>query len=91
MNKPIALQSKLDLPAAGPLAKSILDLGESDVILDAQGVSQIGALCVQVMLAAATSAKKSGNVLTLINANDKVLEQLSYFGLTPEAIAEGKA
>ena len=91
MNTPIILQSKLDLPAAGPLAKSILDIAEGDVVLDAQGVSQIGALCVQVMLSAATSAKKSGRALSIINTNDKILEQLSYFGLTPESIAEGKA
>lgn len=91
MNKPIILQSKLDLPAAGPLAKSILDLEEGNVVLDAQEVSQIGALCVQVMLSAATSANKSGHALSIINANDRVLEQLSYFGLTPESIAEGKA
>lgn len=90
MNKPIVLQPKLDLPAAGPLTKSILDLGDGDIVLDAKDVSQIGALCIQVMLAAATSAKKAGHALSLINANDRILEQISYFGLTPESIAEGK-
>jgi len=90
MNKSIILHSKLDLPAAGPFAKSILGLGDGDIVLDAKDVSQIGALCVQVILAAATSAKKAGHALSLINANDRILDQISHFGLTPESIAEGK-
>jgi len=90
MNTPILLQSKLDLPAAGPLAKSILDLDDGDVVLDAQQVEHVGALCLQVMLSAATSVRKAGHGFSFVNANDKILEQISLFGLTPETIAEGK-
>jgi len=91
MNKPLVLKSKLDLPAAGPLAKSILALENGDVVIDASEVSQFGALCVQVILSAATSVRKAGHTFSVLNANDRILEQLSHFGLTPESISEGKS
>ncbi|NIZ09902.1 STAS domain-containing protein [Pseudooceanicola sp. HF7] len=90
MTEPLVLQPKLDLPAAAPLAEELKARLEGDVVLDARDVTQIGALCLQVMLAAATSLKAAGHSLSLTNVNDRVVEQLAQMGFSPETVAEGR-
>ena len=90
MTEPLVLQQKLDLPAAAPLAEELKSRLGGDVVLDASEVTQIGALCLQVMLAAATSLKGAGHSLSLTNVNDRVVEQLAQMGFSPETVAEGR-
>lgn len=89
MNEPLVLQSKLDLPAADPLATALKQRLGADVTVDAGPVGSIGALCLQVLISAAASLKATGHRMTIINASDRLIEQMRQMGFTPESIAEG--
>ncbi|MCA0921661.1 STAS domain-containing protein [Pseudooceanicola nanhaiensis] len=88
----MTLPARLDVAAAGQLAEDLRsrlsDTG--DIVIDAGPVAHLGALCLQVLLAAATSAHAAGRGFRLIQMSDRVLEQARYMGFTPETIAEGK-
>jgi len=91
MADPYRLPSKLDLPAAASLAADLQAHLDADLILDAAGVTQIGALCVQVIGSAAISLASAGHRLTIVNMPDRAVEQLSNLGFTPETLAEAAA
>ena len=80
MGERYLLPARLDLSASTALA--------SDLTLDAGEVTQIGALCTQVIAAAAISLRENGHSLTLANAPDRVVDQLGNLGFTPESLAE---
>jgi chemotaxis protein CheX len=90
MSNQIKLGAKLDLPAASILATQLKECTEQEVVLDMSQVRHLGALCLQVMLAAATSAVKDGRRLVCVNASDRVIDQLRVMGMTPEMISEGR-
>tara|TARA_R110000737_G_scaffold269258_1_gene276583 strand:+ start:172 stop:498 length:327 start_codon:yes stop_codon:yes gene_type:complete len=90
MTEPLVLQQKLDLPAAAPLAEELKARLDGDVVIDVGQVTQIGALCLQVLLSAATSLKAADHSMSLINVNDRVVEQLAQMGFSPETVAEGR-
>ncbi|MBY5974105.1 STAS domain-containing protein [Pseudooceanicola marinus] len=90
MTEPLVLQPKLDLPAAAPLAEALRGRLDGDVVLDGSQVTQVGALCLQVMLSAATSLRSKGHAMSLTNLSDKVVEQLAQMGFSPETLAEGR-
>lgn len=90
MSEPIILPSRLDLPAASTLKTQLKDHVTEDLVLDLTDVKHLGALCLQVMLAAATSAASAGGSLSLINASDRVTDQLRVMGMSPETIARGQ-
>lgn len=91
MAETYSLPPKLDLPAAGPLTADLLARMSADLTLDAAQVTQIGALCTQVIASAAVSFAAAGHSLTLINTTDRVIEQLRNLGFTPETLAEAPA
>lgn len=88
MAEPYKLPPKLDLSAANGLAAELKDRLTGDLTLDAGDVTQFGALCAQVLRSAAISLANAGHSMTLTNASDKVLEQLSNLGFTPETLTE---
>ncbi|MEM6887355.1 MAG: STAS domain-containing protein [Pseudomonadota bacterium] len=91
MSDPIRLAPKLDLSAASALTIELKErLGEAEIVLDLTDVRHLGALCLQVMLAAATSALQDGRRLVCVNASDRVIDQLRVMGMTPEMISEGR-
>jgi chemotaxis protein CheX len=90
MSDPIKLSAKLDLSAASALAADLKLRHEDEVVLDLSEVRHLGALCLQVMLAAATTAVEDGRKLSCINATDRVIDQLRVMGVTPEMISEGR-
>ena len=93
MTNVIALAPRLDTPAAEPRAAS-LSARTGDVTLDAAGTTHIGALCLQVILAALAEAASRGDSLRLVNASPEIEDQLSLFGLRGDdlsADAEGGA
>ena len=62
----------------------------TDLSLDMSEVKHFGALCMQVIIAAATSAKANGRKLSIINPSDRVVEQMRVMGMTPETISGGR-
>lgn len=88
MADPIALPSKLDLPAAAPLMSQLANHLDHDLTLDASGVTQIGALCTQVIGSAALTLAAAGHRLTITNMPDRVVDQLRHLGFTPESLCE---
>ncbi|WP_299507992.1 STAS domain-containing protein [uncultured Roseobacter sp.] len=90
MGGPIALSPRLDLPAASALMTTLKEHDDGDLILDLAEVKHLGALCLQVMLSAATSAVAQGRSVSLVNASDRVIDQLRVMGMTPEAISRGR-
>ena len=60
MSDPIVLPSKLDLPAAVPLLND-LRACDGDIVLDAKDLSHLGALCLQVLISGAKTARDAGH------------------------------
>lgn len=89
MAETLSLDAKLDLSAAPALHASLLPLTNDDLVVDATQVTHLGALCTQILIATANTARAAGRGFHLINVNDRVLGQLGAMGLTPEAISEG--
>jgi len=85
----LVLDAKLDLAAAAKLQGKLEKALNAPVSIDAGQVSHMGALCTQILLAAARKAKTRGHAFNIINTSDRVLEKLSAMGLSPEIIAEG--
>ncbi|WP_010141372.1 STAS domain-containing protein [Oceanicola sp. S124] len=91
MTEPLVLQPKLDLPAAAPLADALKARLDGDLTVDGKDVTQLGALCLQVLLAAAISLKSRGHRMTLTHFSDKVVKQMAQMGFSPETLAEGRS
>ena len=91
MSATITLQPKLDLRAAGPLRDELLSHDAEDVVLDAGSVTQLGALALQVIRAAARSWAEAGRSLTLVNASTDLADQLSLLGFSPESVTQWEA
>ena len=89
MSDPLLADAKLDLSAASDLATNLKSRADEDLTIDLSKVKHLGALCLQVFLAAAKSANAKGHRITFVNASDRVLDQLRVMGMTPENISGG--
>lgn len=89
MSEPIVLAPRLDLSAAQGLLTVFTQNQEDDVILDMNDVNYLGAMCLQVMISAASAARAEERGFSMINVSDRVLDQLRAMGLTPEDVAKG--
>ncbi|NNK17171.1 MAG: STAS domain-containing protein [Sulfitobacter sp.] len=89
MTDPVMPEGKLDLTAASALHDQLQSVADHDVIVNFEKVTMIGALCLQVFIAAARGAKAANRSFQIINAPDAVLAQLKSMGFTPESLAEG--
>ncbi|MBD3663220.1 STAS domain-containing protein [Sulfitobacter aestuariivivens] len=89
MHSVIAPQGKLDLTAVPALYAQISAANDVDVEVDLTHVSQVGALCAQVLIAAGVHLRATNRRLSLSNVSDTLLRQFSVMGLTPERITEG--
>jgi len=90
MADPLVLPAKLDLSEVATLHKELLSRQDQDVTLDLSGTSHLGALCLQVIIAAARQTKGAGNQFSMHSTNDQVLAQLAVMGTSPEMIMEGQ-
>ncbi|WP_432816853.1 STAS domain-containing protein [Sulfitobacter sp. JB4-11] len=82
-------KGKLDLAAATDLRTALMAQPDGDITLDLGQVTQIGALCMQVCVAAGKSLRAKGHYLQIINTPDPVMAHLQAMGMTPETLAEG--
>jgi len=87
MTRVILLAPRLGLDAAVPLAAQIKAERKHDLDLDASQVAHLGALCLQVIMAAALDWAAVGRQFRLVGATDACIMQLSLFGLSPETLA----
>ncbi|WP_172839518.1 STAS domain-containing protein [Sulfitobacter alexandrii] len=89
MPEPLIPQSRLNVSQAAGLHAALLARKGQDLTVDMGGVTQLGALCLQVFIAAGKSARAAGTALTFVNVPDRILDQMKVMGLSPEAISEG--
>lgn len=82
----MALEPRLDLRATGPLVEALKARRGGDLALDAGSVTQIGALAVQAIRAAARSWAEDGHALSFENASSDLADQLGLLGFTPDTL-----
>jgi chemotaxis protein CheX len=85
----LRLARKLDQNATIALIEDLRARRGSDLGLDASDTTHIGSLALQTIVAAAASWARDGHRLTLVNASDACVDQLSLLGFTPETLTEG--
>ena len=90
MGDAVAPSGKLDVSAASDLHAAFVAQPAGDVVLDLSGVAQLGALCLQVCVAAAKTLQAQGHRLEVVNTPDSILAQMQSMGFTPETLAEGR-
>jgi len=91
MSEPVVLAPKLDLAAASALLTSLSSHDAPELVIDMSQVKHLGALCLQVLLAAAKTSNSQNRTMTLTNTSDRVIDQMRLMGMTPETIARGSA
>lgn len=80
MTAPIRLEPNLDIRAAAPLREILLASRGGPVVLDAGQVSRLGALCLQVLLAAKGDWNAKGMPFSIQNPSAAFTETLRLFG-----------
>ena len=81
-----ALPERLDTATAPGLADALRGrLGEV-LMLDGAAVSKVGALGLQVLVAAVRQWREDGKELTLENPSDALLEGCKWLGISPADI-----
>ena len=91
MSEPVVLAPKLELAAASALLTSLSSHDAPELVIDMSQVKHLGALCLQVLLAAAKTSNSQNRTMTLTNTSDRVIDQMRLMGMTPETIARGSA
>ena len=79
--KPLLLPEVLDLTAAAPLAQSFLSRRGTELSVDASRVRRVGAQCLQVILAAATTWQADGLRLSLDKPTEEFVEGTRLLGI----------
>jgi len=85
----LALHERLDMGAAAPLKAALVAQTGQDIEVDGADVTQLGTLCLQVLMAAARDWRAAGKRFDLADPSAALTQQLSLFGLTPETLAGG--
>lgn len=80
MTSPIRLDANLDIRAAAPLREALLAQAGAPVALDAAHVSRLGALCLQVLLAAQRDWSERGLSFTIQDPSNAFTDTLRLFG-----------
>lgn len=76
----MTLPETMDLKAAAGLKASILAQRGSPLELDASGVRRLGGLCLQVLLAAASTWRTDGQSFSLTTPSESFAEAIRLFG-----------
>ncbi|MFV0409987.1 MAG: lipid asymmetry maintenance protein MlaB [Paracoccus sp. (in: a-proteobacteria)] len=78
----LILPARLDLTVARPLARDISELS-GNVAIDASGVTHLGGLCLQILLAARQYCEASGRSFKIADRSDDFDAALALFGVDP--------
>lgn len=87
----LCLEGKLDLAAASDLRDTLLAQPPGDVVVDLGAVTLMGALCAQVLVAAAASLQAKGHALQITNCPDPVAGHFAAMGLSPDTLTGSTA
>ncbi len=82
------LPARMDLSVAMQLVGDLRKL-DGDIRIDASGVTHMGALCLQALIAAARKANATGHTFEMSGVTDKVLDQMKVMGTAPDQLMEG--
>lgn len=85
------LPERLDLAAADELAEALEHLCDSPLEVDASGVSQLGALCAQVLLAARLQWQSDRVTFRLVSPSPAFRDGLAVLGLPADIFDSGSA
>lgn len=75
------LPARLDLSAAGPLARDLLSRRGASLTLRADAVTHLGTPGLQVLLAARRSWREDGHRLIVDGPSPSLVQHLALFGL----------
>lgn len=81
MSAALVLVARLDLSAAKPLHAALLARRGGDLVLDAGGVTHLGALGLQLLLSAARSWRRAGHRLAILPRTPAFDDALRLFGV----------
>jgi chemotaxis protein CheX len=84
------LPACLDLPAARPLVKALLERRGKPIALDGSSVHQLGAQCVQALLSARRTWAADGVALSLVNCAPRMIADLQLLGIDPTTLVSGE-
>lgn len=79
--KSISLAKVLDLNEASTLRSKLMGLRGSNVVIDASGVEKVGALCVQVLMAAAKTWDEDKLSFTFTKVSDAFHKTMQLIGI----------
>ena len=85
MSAVVSLAERLDLVTARPLARQISAIG-GDLRLDASGVTFLGGLCLQIILAACQQCKSRGASFEIVNPSAQFTDAIREFGVDQEKL-----
>lgn len=85
-SEPITLSGQMFTDEAVVLRDAILAASGSQIEFDAAAVKFAGTAVIQVMLAAAASARRDGRGLKILNPSEEWLESLERLGLSSSDI-----
>jgi chemotaxis protein CheX len=86
----LRLPECLDLPAAKPLARALLERRGKPIVLDGSSVRQLGAQCVQVLLSARRTWSADGVALSIVNCAPRMIEDLRLLGIDSTTLTSGE-
>ena len=87
----MSLSAVLGLRAAAPLAQSLMMARGADIVLNGSEVQQLGAQCLQVLMAAAKTWRGDGRTLEIVHPSADFLDALRRFGLDLDSLSTGEA
>lgn len=85
-DQPTMLPARMDLGSFEQIAQILRNKRGPDIRVDAQNVTHLGAIGVQLLLAAANSAASKGGQLVLSNPSPAFSQALIDFGLPQDVI-----
>ncbi len=80
-DKKISLVAVLDLNEASTLRSKLMGLRGSNVVVDASSVERVGALCVQVLMAAAKTWEEDKLSFTFSKVSDAFQKTMQLIGV----------
>ena len=86
----LRLPECLDLLAAKPLARALLERRGKPIVLDGSSVRQLGAQCVQVLLSAKRTWSADGVALSIVNCTPRMIGDLQLLGIDSTTLTSGE-